>query len=201
MRRQIGGLLPFKVILSWYTRLSSALVDAMVFLHKHPGWLELVALVDPIEPAFNRLPRLLAGVQDLQLRQRHAEPLAFPSDHHEHLACTFLLRRQADDLDLIPNLEGRDRSPGTTAGEEGKGQGVLEVVIPAQGTLFFVMSINDDFHGDALFARFIPREFRHRPSSDERAEPAVPVITIDSAAHTPRLRRRDHCSASRLTLW
>src|SRR4051812_39246270 len=46
---------------------------------------ELVAHADPVMPIFDRLPRLMARLDDLQLRQRHRERSLAPADGDEHL--------------------------------------------------------------------------------------------------------------------
>ena len=48
---------------------------------------------------------MLVGVDGLQLREGHGQPVPFPADGREHLVRAFCFTRHADDIDLIVDAE------------------------------------------------------------------------------------------------
>src|SRR5947209_982233 len=133
---------------------------------------ELVAAADPVMPVFDRLRRLLVGMDGLQLRERRGQVALVPADRHEDLVLADLLPRHVDNLDLVVDLQRRSSAFGNADGLEREPELVLEVIVPAHGPLFLVVGIGDDPPLDALLTFGIDFWFCHGMNSRVAADPS-----------------------------
>src|SRR5215216_3378345 len=116
---------------------------------------ELVALLDPVEPVFYRLPGFLIGIDHFELGERNRQTLLIPVHLDEHIVLAILYGSHADDLDLFSHLQRRGGSFGSTPGEEGEVELPFKVVVPAYSSFFFVVGIDDGLHGDPALSYLV----------------------------------------------
>src|SRR3954464_9257709 len=127
--------------------------------------------------------RLLVVDERFQLGQRNCEFATVPPRQNKHLVAALLLRRHAQDLHLVTHPQRRDGSLGNALGKERELEPLIEVDVPPHRLLIGRISIDDDLHGDALFALVVLRRaWHHLPARPTGSVDRV--VTISANAWT-----------------
>ena len=134
---------------------------------------ELVALLAPVEPIFDRLPGLVISTDHFELGERDRQLKTLPVHLDEHLELAFLHGSHAGHLDLISYLQGGDGSPGSAPGEEREVELPFEVVVSTYGPFLLVVSIDDDLHDDPTLSGIVRLDLGS-PKPLDHCEPLHP---------------------------
>src|SRR5215217_208497 len=116
---------------------------------------ELIALLAPVEPIFDRLPGLVIGRDHFELGEWNRQFYFVPVHLDEHIVFAILYGCHADHLDLVSHLQRRGGSPGSTPCKEGEVDFHFDVVISAYDPFLFVVGIDDGLHGDPVLSDLI----------------------------------------------